>query len=299
MAQNRGLNGCLCCGKNRLIDKSSIISPFFAYKAWGGEPEHVILYECQECGFRFFERGLTETEVNTYYNGYRSEEYFAQRHHFEPFYTRAEHDSISTFLASKERGEELSHLLRRINSARSFECVIDYGGGDGSLIIELNANRKISFDPSGAPGRFGVEVIRNRKSLPIEVDLIVCAQVIEHVSDPGALIEDITSLLRSSGILYLEVPQQMWKDIGFMKPRKAWLSWLSRHPRLLLAADIYSTSFRVKLGFLPPFGFVPMREHINFFTPKALVEITRRCGLTVLEENFTAGGSIYLLAKKC
>ena len=68
-------------------------------------------------------------------------------------------------------------------------------------------------------------------------------------------------------------------------------------PPLLLALDVYSTAFRVKLGVLPPFGFVPMREHVSFFTEASLGALARRVGLTVLALGPGIGG-FHLVAQK-
>jgi SAM-dependent methyltransferase len=162
--------------------------------------------------------------------------------------------------------------------------VLDYGGGDGSLISTLTASRKISYEFSGISGVPGVEVISTRAELPSGIDLISCAQVLEHISDPSALLEDMASLLRPGGMLYLEVPNQIWRAQKTLKPKKKVLSWLCRHSTALLAADIYSTFFRIKFGFLPPMGFVPMREHINFFTPSSLQALAQKSNYVPLAQ---------------
>jgi len=98
---------------------------------------------------------------------------------------------------------------------------------------------------------------------------------------------------------YAEVPQQMWKD--FSGPRaiqRAWLSLLVKNSTALHAADFVSTAFRVKLGFVPPLGFVPMREHVNFFTEQALTALLSRAGLKVMWSGINSEQGICAVATR-
>jgi hypothetical protein len=150
------------------------------------------------------------------------------------------------------------------------------------MIRDVEARRKAVLDPSGGAVENGIE----RLAAPAGAwALVVCAQVLEHVSAPEAMLREIRKILR--GIVYLEVPDQRWR--GSVAAPRPLLEFLCRHPALLLGADLYSTFFRVKLGRLPPFGFVPMREHVNFFTPQALRSLAERCGLRVRAEGRHAG----------
>jgi hypothetical protein len=106
--------------------------------------------------------------------------------------------------------------------------------------------------------------------------------VLEHLSDPFFQVSDIARLLSPGGWLYVEVPDQSWRNIASPRAiQRAWLSLLLKSSRALHAADFVSTAIRVKLGFVPPLGFVPMREHINFFTEQAVTALLRRAGLQV------------------
>jgi SAM-dependent methyltransferase len=294
----RHAGGCLCCGETSLEAEYTIVSPYLAFKAFGSGPVPCLIVRCPACDFPFYDRGLTDEEGAAYYAGYRDETYFRERNKFEPYYTRKIHDTLTEQMGSDDRRRHVAGLF---NTSAEFETIIDYGGGDGALITELSATRRISFDPSNVPPRPGVEIICDRSALPADVDLITCAQVLEHVSDPGALLDDMLSMLRPGGMLYVEVPDQLWKRVSSWRLSPAVADWLCRNPRLLLAADIYSTAFRVKLGVLPPFGFVPMREHINFFSAAALRSIVQQRDLSIRTEGSTdAGGhkSFYLLAEK-
>ena len=298
-SQSRLSAGCLCCGSADLIKEQTLISPYLAFKAMATGPSECQLCVCRACGFRFYDRGLIDEETSSYYRGYRNEKYYIDRNGFEPFYTRSVHDRLSDHMCSAKRRDSFGAAISTAGVATPLDLVIDYGGGDGSLIADLPAARKISFDPSGTEGWTGIEVVERREALPSgEADLVVCAQVLEHVSNPQGLLDDMVSLLRSGGVLYLEVPDQLWRRWSSLRPSKAFVTWLCRHPRALLAADTYSTAFRVKLGALPPFGFVPMREHINFYSAMALRAFVERGALDVRREGRTDDRSFYIVAEK-
>ena len=67
---------------------------------------------------------------------------------------------------------------------------------------------------------------------------------------------------------------------------------------MLLAGDIVSTACRKKLGILPPFGFVPMREHLNYFTVDAISALITRAGLQVVWAGRNEQNDVCAIAQK-
>jgi hypothetical protein len=123
--------------------------------------------------------------------------------------------------------------------------------------------------------------------------------VLEHVAWPANMVADMVAATGRGGLLYVELPDQPWREPWM--PRigmEAWMRFLCRHPRALLAADIYSTAFRVKAGMLPPYGFVPMREHLNFYTPDSLAALASRFALDALYCQKDSQGSLVLVGRK-
>lgn len=65
-------------------------------------------------------------------------------------------------------------------------------------------------------------------------DLVVSAQVIEHVQDPGLCMSETARVLRPGGCLYLEAPNYLWPyepHLGLLMPPlcpKPLLRWLAR-----------------------------------------------------------------------
>lgn len=278
---NRSSEGCLCCTCTHLRKESTVVSPFLAKRGWNGEPELTSVMFCDRCGFRFYDRGLSESEGNRYYQGYRDQTYFRDRNRFEPFFTKRAYDADSTWLVSKGRRVALAHALELAGAPKSFQSVLDFGGGTGQMLLDIQAERKAVFDVSGGQTEEGVARITSQ-GLGSNWDLLLSCQVLEHLTDPFCSLQTMANSLSKGGWLYAEVPDQHWSNsVRNGSVREAWLSWIIGKPRLLLAADIVSTAFRIKRGFLPPLGFIPMREHLNYFTVEALRALLLRAGLSV------------------
>lgn len=112
-------------------------------------PELTRILFCRNCGFRFFDRGLSEIEASRYYDGYRSETYLQERNRCEPFYTRRVHRELTSWLESGQRRRALASALSASGAPEYFQAVLDFGGGDGSLIEEIASTKKAVFDLSG------------------------------------------------------------------------------------------------------------------------------------------------------
>jgi hypothetical protein len=253
---------------------------------------------CAKCGFRFFDRGLSSGEAANYYSGYRSENYFQERNSFEPFYTEKVHLGTYQWLHSRNRRVALAKTLELAGAPQSFSAALDFGGARGQMLLDISAGKKAVFDLDGGETEAGITRISSRNSLGTNWELVLCCQVLEHVTDPMALIHELTQALSENGWLYVEVPDEIWSNLACSGiVRNAWLAWVAKRPLLLCAADCVSTAFRIKLGILPPMGFIPMREHLNYFTVAALIELLARCGLSIAWSGKDNQGSICAVAR--
>jgi hypothetical protein len=189
--------------------------------------------------------------------------------------------------------------LRLAGAPRQFSRALDYGGGSGYILCGIEAEHKAVFDVSGEPPTPGVVSMSSEGNLGSDWDLVTNCQVLEHVSDPLATVTRIAELMAADGWFYVEVPDQPWTNMtcpgGF---RDRWLAWLIRHRLALMTADCFSTACRVKLGILPPFGFNPMREHLNYFTPNSLESVVKRSGLAVAWSGTNSQGCHCVVATK-
>jgi len=297
---NRAEEGqCLCC-LGKVTTHATLTSAFLSQRAWGGGVEWSSTSKCRRCGFAFHGRGLRPEEAASYYRGYRDEEYFRARNSHEPFYTRKFHDVLD---AGADRRAALRQYLSRfsINGAGvpADFAILDYGGGKGRLISEIQGRRFV-YDLSGETPVDGVKAISAAELESETFDLVVCAQMLEHATDPYAVAAELLRLVKPGGHLYVEVPyDETWRDLSMDgKLRRLVLSQAKRSRRFNMVLDIYGTAFRLKLKVLPPLAFVPVREHLNFFTPPSLVALGQRLqGEVVDASRVTSLGTTLLLRR--
>lgn len=279
---HRSASGCLCCGSEKLKRETTIVSPFLAKRAWNGAPELTSIVFCLNCDFRFYERGLSNEEAERYYRTYRDQSYYRERHGFEPFYTRREHERLEEWMSSGHRRVALRECLNRAGAPAKFHSALDFGGGTGKMLLDIAADERAVFDVVDEAPERGLTRLHSAQELGKRWDLVLSCQTLEHLTDPLASIGTMADAMPEGGWLYAEVPPQHWRNPARQgRARDAFLGWLVHHHHLLLAGDILSTALRIQCGFLPPLGFIPMREHLNYFTEASLSRLLLRGGFSV------------------
>jgi hypothetical protein len=297
--RQRSAAGCLCCGSPSLNYETQVISGFLAQRAWDGPPEVTQLVSCTNCEVRFFDRGLTPTEATRYYRNYRDPKYVSDRQRWEPFYTAGQHAAQVKWSHAPERVAALRAALAASPVPTQVASVLDHGGAHGHMLAAIDATRKAVFDLSGQNSIESVELFHDGRQLPENWELILSCQVLEHVSSPLDYLTELHRRLASTGWLYLEVPIETWRSArGDDVLRESILQFLVRHPRMLIAADVLCTVSRIKLGALPPFGFIAMREHLNYFSESALQHLLERAGFSVPIVGINSVGQRYVIAHK-
>lgn len=253
---------------------------------------------CSSCGFRFFDRGVSNQEAAAFYQGYRSENYFINRRRWEPFYTRSQHQAIVASSRSPRRRAAIRHCLMEAGIG-SKKSVLDYGGVDGFMIADYPSNRRAVFDISGSAAVEGVEAIRTTDCLGNDWNLILTCQVLEHVADPSAYLTALLDRLTDTGHLYVEIPNEQWQSsFNDGALRLWWLNFLLRNKLLLILIDTLSTVGRIKLGRIPVFGFMSMREHVNFFTHQSMKRLASRLGTKIIASGINEAGSLFVILQK-
>jgi hypothetical protein len=163
---------------------------------------------CSQCAFVCSDIRFDDDELCRYYADYMESTYLTNRITVEPRFAS---------IASKIHGTE--ELTRRHAYMEdffkkhlegflpNFERVLDYGGGDGAAIPEgiLGHSIKTVFDVSDKPLRDGVERILSLKNEE-PFDFVICSHVLEHVSSPTKVIDDILTVMKSKSWLYVELP---------------------------------------------------------------------------------------------
>lgn len=276
---------CPCCGSQEKGEWPALVSPFVASYVLDRRPQPTRLLECKGCRFRWFAERFTEDEAARLYDGYRGDRYFQARHRHEPWYTRKVNDDIGGDPAVVSfRKAMVERIVRASGDASRIERVLDWGGDRGQILPEAIGKERFVYEISGLEPVPGVTRIGTADALRGQTfDLVLCCHVLEHLSDPRTVLDELRPLLRSKdSLLYVEVPfeRPSLKMVGRGAAYRTWLSGLARVKPLLTAFDLYSTAFRTRLGTLPPLGFVKLHEHVSFFDERSLAALLERAGFT-------------------
>ena len=85
--------------------------------------------------------------------------------------------------------------------------LVDIGCGTKPYIdFFSNVDNPIGIDIAGEEA----DILANAKFLPVKsnsINIVLCNQVIEHESEPEKIVEEISRILRKSGVLILSAPQ--------------------------------------------------------------------------------------------
>jgi len=131
------------------------------------------------------------------------------------------------FTSVKKRCKELYQLIRETNTKK----VLDYGSGVGTHAISFleNNNEVHVLDVKNSPLlSFTVNRILARKYTAIAYDnesilptnyydVIICADVLEHVYDPMCELNKMNTALKKDGIIFLEVSNMVKPSSGHFK----------------------------------------------------------------------------------
>lgn len=94
---------------------------------------------------------------------------------------------------------------------------LDVGGGDGRLLrLFLEEGYKcflIDFNLKPYPGIERIGSTFDDIKQGEVFDVIICSHVLEHVSDPGIFLRQLSSFLSKNGVAFVEVPLEIWEGI--------------------------------------------------------------------------------------
>lgn len=103
---------------------------------------------------------------------------------------------------------------------------------------------------------------------PLDFDLLICADILEHLSDPWRVLKNYVRFLKPGGLVLLSLPNvQNWKII-----------WNLMHGQW-----IYSSS-----GLLD-------RDHLRFFTMTTARQLVHDAGLSIIKTKTTMGTEMKII----
>lgn len=115
-----------------------------------------------------------------------------------------------------ERGPILDFVIRVAEQTPPAARVLDVGAGNAPY-RELFAHAEyltLDWAASEHAGATGADIVGSADDLPVEagsLDLILCTQVLEHVPEPGAVLNECARVLVSGGRLALTAPL-LWEQ---------------------------------------------------------------------------------------
>jgi SAM-dependent methyltransferase len=162
---------------------------------------------CRSCGFMTYTPRPTDVDIAAKY-GYLKE--------VEPdIGGETGHDSYSLELDMARARRIYRQCIPYLD--RTPLEVLDYGGGNGKLMRPfLEAGHQCYLiDYNDHPIADVTKLCNDIEGLDAgrRFDLIVCSHVFEHVADISGLVSALRSRLAPDGIIYAEVPQEIWAGV--------------------------------------------------------------------------------------
>lgn len=239
---SRGGAKCIVCNSQECTNSRAHFAPFLVERMFSGENIKTKLVHCKSCDFWFSQYRPNDLEMEKLYSGYRDKKYVKQRQKYEPQY------SLQPYIDAdheKRRKEKLAFFLKNKINYKSVHMLLDYGGDEGQYIPDLfDGAEKYVFEISGNKVRDGVVLLNDIEEVKNKTfDFIMCCQVLEHVSDPMKIIENMVNSLKNDGYLYIEVPNEV---------------------------------------FFKAYSNVEINEHINFFFEDTMVFIAKKMELNLI-----------------
>jgi hypothetical protein len=281
--EERVAQECICCASRALNRSSAIVAPFVAKRIWGYDPVEITedwgfrdikpgfayslcnSVHCSSCGAVFLDIRFTDHELSLLYEGYRNDAYTSLRDLYEPGYA----EKNKFFLGRAPYIEIIEEYL--LKSIPLPNKILDWGGDTGkNTPFKSMAEVFDIYDISNKKVVEGATIVSKKDLFLKEYDLIVCANVLEHVPYPSDLLIDIKKAMNEMSVLYIEVPLE---DV--VRNNQSDLHLFKRH----------------------------WHEHINFFSEISLRRLLQNIGLEIhslseIQVN-VAGKSCYIFQIAC
>lgn len=197
---------CPVCGN----DKFSLFLSLSDYFLSG---ETFDIVQCNQCSFRFTNPRPPDHELGRYYE---SQEYIS--------HSNTKNGLFSTLYQSIRRRTIRSkfHLISGLSNGKS---ILDIGCATGELIhyFAYRGWKVTGIEPNEKARQFARDQYQLKvedenylaTALPGSFDVVTMWHVLEHVPDINARIEEVRSVLKDDGVLFIAVPNPDSWDAGY------------------------------------------------------------------------------------
>ena len=179
------------------------------FNVWfpGAKEVHLTSIFCKKCGFICYTPRPEEKDVS---NKYR---YLKQ---FEPDQGgQTGYDTYARKL-DNDRAERIFSQCTKYLSRNNLD-ILDSGGGNGKILTPFLEKKHncfiIDYNDQPIEGVIKLADDINGYQGGKKFDLILCSHVLEHVSDFSSLVNKLYGLIKPGGIIYAEVPQEIWAGL--------------------------------------------------------------------------------------
>ena len=198
-------NKCIICGENDGAYDRAHFAPFLVDRMFEGKANPTRLMHCRHCGFFYSEYRPDDLEMARLYNNYRDANYDLQRKKYEPDYLSDKYYEDTVVQLRRKGVEEFIGLYTRDIEVKT---VLHYGGDSGQFIPQIFSRaEKFVYEISSKEPILGVTLLRTTQEIEkIKWNVILCMMLLEHVSDPMAVMQELVKNMDKTTLLYIEVP---------------------------------------------------------------------------------------------
>jgi hypothetical protein len=229
-------------------------------------PDGLSVVRCLQCGCTYLHIVPNDEQLQDYYHQYSESKLYIRHKTAVANPSRLRSALICALKAAKGvAGTSLSNMIRgRLNFPVSDSCeiLIRTGGLEGKSVLELGPGRFGGILPEasrwGARGLavevdggavqslqgLGIEVVDDISKAPAGIEVVYAGMVLEHLKDPGQVLNELSSKVIAGGRLLIRVPNGG-------QSRNMGANWIG---------------FRVDL------------EHLNYFDSGSLSSLLSRAG---------------------
>ncbi|MFH1559934.1 MAG: class I SAM-dependent methyltransferase [Chloroflexota bacterium] len=247
------------------------------------------IVECRRCSLVYVNPRLTMQSRDRYYRELQSvpidevspllpDPEFAHASAMAEYWGKIDRNTLKEYILAFQRG-----LLTQISAMVPPGRLLDVGCGWGYFL--LMAKEEFGYEVHGVdPSKKLAEVCRDQRGLEnvvqgsieeIEVqqgffDVVTLMDVLEHLADPGCVLQKINTMLRPGGAVFIKVP-----NVAYLK----------------IKARVFSSKFIMgRLNALPDVEVMHPREHLYNFSPKTLRALLSKHGFEGMRFSYYGGG---------
>lgn len=308
---DRSPPSCPICDSGNASKYWAVIALFIRSYVRPAHSSLVSLCECHTCQHRYFDYRYSDAELGRLYGDYRGEDYYQARHRVEPWYgINANEANLDPVTIDKRLAGLRSFILPLLRSRGGDLVIADLGGDAGQFIPLDLAQEAYVIEASQRQPVPGVTRLREISELSVDVDLLLCSHVLEHIPSPIPFLRSqlASARIKAGCLVYLEVPMErhsLSTALG-SKMYSTYLKHVLRMPFILIFIDFLSVVSRSYFGLIIPPLILKMHEHVNFFSPESLSAMVDALGLELLDMDIefesslaTHQGVIRALARTC